>query len=336
MRYNVNISINDYEFAGNLNNFIDIFKKHMEELIEKMNINTKCIDVAITPDKKSDIKITLSNMDKYLKYTRTYLENAPITAFNWTRLTRNNILSEKFIDNFQDKVNWFWIIRYMDEGKYKFSKWFLNKYSNKITEIRKLITSYDNIEFYYATNPIEPIKQTEQSVYPDSIYGDISTQLRMPKIEPKPEDTIDYILPDSQDETDTPNLITNGHISFPLGIPQINPYNKYKDNIISIEDEIKRVASTPITPENFEDLFGTPIYKLPLSMIDDIVSTYILTPKFVYKYEEIIDFETLMNNPNFHILMKDDKFFDRYIDKFKNIKNKAKFFKIKRNMLGGN
>lgn len=250
-------------------------------------------------------KITLGNMGRFLECSRSYLEMNPSTAYDWDGLCKNYLLGESFIDNFSSKVSWKWIVHYMNKGYYTFSKKFLAKYRREIEDITSYIHKHPSclspkeVDFKGAKERInkEEYDKNKKDFLRNQSEGNINLPPDMPMI---PMNGIPII-----------------GIDFGGGTPQFIQQPPYGN----IDEEVADVKNTIITPDNFEELFNTPIYRMSRGMIDDLILNYKLSPEFVYKYEEIINFKKLMTNPYFPTLMKNDKFFDKYIKLCQNITN---------------
>ena len=241
-------------------------------------------------------------MYKYIQLNRRFLEGETENAFNWTGLCRDYLMTEAFIDNFKTKVDWRWIAKYIDKGYYVFSKPFMAKFEYEISNAQRIIKENPGILY---TPVIDLYKYKD-----NTDIKDIPRREKQPPIMPPGGMIMGFQLPPGYPPiigVDSSNFGDNGH-------PAPDPYGKQ-----SLEEETIKLKKTVITPENFEDVLGTPIYKMSRSMLNELCSDYKLSPEFVFKYEDILNFKLIMVNEYFPKMMSNDKFFDRYLERFRKL-----------------
>lgn len=317
-KFDLNLRINDLSFEGDQSKLMDLIGPMIDELAEKMGILPDAIKASVNNihtlgenKKAKKEKINLVNIENVTIYSKKHLQCMPKDYINWTSLSRDFILGESVIRKFYDKIDWHWIVARMDEGQYNFSKHFMEEFIEVIAKTRIDIKKNPNI--YNDTlvlNPSKPNKDTNTK-FPlqgkflnNNIPGAHHPDLNNDNIHPNPSLFSPY--------GNIPNIP-----GMNIGIGGYNDMVYPSDQDYNdLQEEYNDIKNTIITPDNFSDLFDTIVPKLSKDMINDLCRNYKLSKEFIFKYENYLNFRSLMTNDYFKVLMNDGEFFDMYINTF--------------------
>lgn len=335
------------EITEDIKKLVDFLSGIFDISVNNDILNISCFDY--NDDISNLPSLTLKNINSVLAKS-----DDKLAYENWHYICSNFKLSEGILRKFSDYINWVDIAYLKKNGVYKFSKKFLKEFNHLLSnpqlnccylwpnDIDKLLNepmvkNEEKIEDWFDHSN----KPSATSDYLDKYKKWLDSEDIVP-VDPKDPVIRKMMKLSGIDVDNLPDGIkvfgqkVNLNSNEPIGEPPIgaicgndNRAEKYTSDIEDVPSTEEELYNMPIENMNqIKKLFGVPLSEMDLRSYKEAMCNLNFTPEFVMKHEYYINFSMLMRNPHLSEMLKNDKFFDKYIKKLAKYKqNDGMLFK---------